>query len=92
MGIECRFGTGKADDDPVDHSGNRGHGVPNGTVAIEYRTGGVSATRRAKQSPVMGHTCGMACGEHVAGLLLAAWLGRIEVTAPREFRGGESLR
>jgi len=87
MGIGYRFGTGKADDDSVDHSGNRGHGVPNGTVEIEYRIGGMSATQRAGRSPVMEHTYGRACGEHVAGPLLAASLGRIEVTASREFRG-----
>jgi hypothetical protein len=65
MGIVCRFGTGKADEERVDHSGNRGYGIPNGTVEIEYRIGSMSATQRAKQSPVIVHTHGMACGEHV---------------------------
>ena len=32
-----------------------------------------------------------ACGEHTGGPLLIARLRRIEVTAPREFRGGQSL-
>jgi hypothetical protein len=66
MGIECPFGTGKSDDAPADHSGQRGYSLPNGTVEVEYRIGGMSAKRRARQSPVMEHTCGMACGEHVA--------------------------
>jgi hypothetical protein len=44
MGIVCRFGTGKADEERVDHSGNRGYGIPNGTVEIEYRIGSMSAT------------------------------------------------
>jgi hypothetical protein len=92
MGIECPFGTGKADDDPADHSGNREYGIPNGTVEIECRIGGMSATKWARRPPVMEHTCGMACSEHVARPLLVASLRRIEVTAPREFRGGEPLR
>ena len=92
MGIECLFGSGKADGDRADHTGNRGYIFPNGTVEIEYRIGSMSATQPARKSPVTEHTCGMACGEHVAEPLLAASLGRIEVTAPREFRGGESLR
>jgi hypothetical protein len=92
MGIGCPFGTGKADDDPAGHSGSRGYSIPNGMVEIQYRIGGVFATQRARQSPVMEHTCAMTCGEHVAGPLLAASLRRIEVTALREVRGGESLR
>jgi hypothetical protein len=82
MGIGCRFGTDKADEGAVERSGKRGYSIPNGTVEVEYPIGGVSATQRAKQPPVIEHTCGMACGEHVAGRLLAASLGRIEVTAP----------
>ena len=92
MGIGCRFGTGKADDELGDQSGNRAHSVPNGTVEMEYRIGGMPASHRARQSAVFEHTCGMARREHVAGPLVAVSLGRIEVTAPREFRGGESLR
>jgi len=91
MGIGCRFGTDKTDDDRLDYSGNRGYSIPNGTVEIEDRTGGMSATQQVRQSPLIEHTFGIACGEHVAGPLLAAPLGRIEVTAPRKFRGGESL-
>src|SRR5690348_2585279 len=50
------------------------------------------ASHRARQSAVFEYTCGMARREHVAGPLLAVSLGRIEVTAPGQFRGGESLR
>lgn len=92
MAIECPFGTGKADDYAADHRGNRGYSLPHGTVQVEYRIGGMSETNRARQWPVMEHTCEMACNEHVARPLLVASLGRIEVTAPREFWGGESLR
>ena len=92
MGIGCRFGTGKADDDRVDHPGSRGYSIPNESVEIGHRIGGMAATQQVRQSPLIEHTCGMTCGEHVAGPLLAAPLGRIEVTAQREFRGGESLR
>ncbi len=82
----------EADDESADQNGHRGHRIPSGTVEIEYRIGGMSATQRAGQSLVMEHTRAMACGEHVAGPLLVASLGRIEVTAPREFRGAEALR
>jgi hypothetical protein len=85
MGIGCRFGTGKTDNDRVDHSGNRGYSIPDGTVESGYRIGGMPATQQVRQSPLIEHTCGMASGEHVVGPLLAAPLGRIEVTAQREF-------
>jgi hypothetical protein len=34
IGIGCRFGTGKTDNDRVDHSGNRGYRIPDGTVEL----------------------------------------------------------
>src|SRR5262245_36429835 len=92
MGIECRFGTGKADDGTVDRSGRRRYSIPNATGWIGSRGGSMPASQRARRLLVMEHTGGMACCEHVAGLLLAWVLRRIEITALREFRGGESLR